>query len=185
MTQNLSNYDFIFGIIILVSTIFGVIRGGVAELLATSSWFIALFVMHEYSEHIKELIPTVVENNILRSLIGYVIAFIGVAIVITIIKLAFHKVIKNLGLGGLNYLIGALFGVARGLIICALLIIVVEFFHFDLQQKWRTSVINPVLLPTIAIIVDQIGDIKPVETMETISQIQKLQLKSNNNILGK
>lgn len=185
MIQNLSNYDFIFGVIILVSAIFGIIRGGVAELLATSSWFIALFIMHEYSDHIKELIPSVIENNILRSLLSYVIAFVGVKIIITLIKIIFHKVIKDLGLGGLNYLIGALFGTARGLIICALLIIVIEFFHFDMQQKWRTSLISPALLPTIAIIVDHMNEIKPVDTIETISQIQKLQLKSNNNFVGK
>ena len=40
---HLSNYDFIFGAIILVSIVFGIFRGGVAELLSMSTWFIALF----------------------------------------------------------------------------------------------------------------------------------------------
>lgn len=185
MTPALSNYDFIFGIIVLVSAIFGIMRGGVAELLATSTWFIALFIMRQYSSQIEAILPSMISNQILRSLLSYVIAFVGVAIVITIIKLIFHKIIKNLGLGGLNYLIGALFGVVRGLIISALIIVVIEVFHFDAQQSWRSSLISPLLVPTVGIIVNQMNEIKPIDTTaNTISQIRKLQNQSED-ILGK
>ena len=53
----LSNYDFVFGIIILISMLLAIFRGGVAELLSISTWFIALFVVRNYSELIEHFIP--------------------------------------------------------------------------------------------------------------------------------
>lgn len=160
---HLSNYDFIFGAIILVSVIFGIFRGGVAELLSMSTWFIALFVMRKYSGEIEKLIPQLVSNSMLRSLVSYIVAFIAVAIVIMLIKIMFHKFIHSLGLGGLNYFIGALFGIARGLVISALIIVVVEMFNMDDKHTWKSSVISPLLVPTVNMIVNQFNSIKKIE----------------------
>lgn len=161
--MHLSNYDFIFGAIIIISIVFGILRGGVAELLSMSTWFIALFVMRKYSTDIEKIIPQLISNSMLRSLLSYIIAFIAVAIIIMLIKMVFHKFIQRLGLGGLNYFIGALFGIARGLVISALIIMVVEMFNMDDKHTWQSSVISPLLVPTVNMIVSQFNSIKKIE----------------------
>ena len=160
---HLSNYDFIFGAIILVSIVFGIFRGGVAELLSMSTWFIALFVMRKYSNAIEKIIPQLISNGMLRSLLSYVIAFVAVAIVIMLVKLMFHRFIHSCGLGGLNYFIGALFGIARGLVISALIIVVVEMFAMDEKHSWQNSIISPLLVPTVNLIVHQFNSIKQID----------------------
>ncbi|HCY38661.1 MAG TPA: hypothetical protein DHV02_02240 [Neisseriales bacterium] len=160
---HLSNYDFIFGAIIVVSVVFGVFRGGVAELLSMSTWFIALFVMRKYSADIEKIIPQLVSNGMLRSLLSYIIAFVAVAIIIMLIKIMFHRFIHSLGLGGLNYFIGALFGIARGLVISALIIVVVEMFTMDEKHSWQSSIISPLLVPTVNLIVNQFNSIKRID----------------------
>mgnify|MGYP000007457912 FL=1 len=154
----LSNYDFVFGIIILISMLLAIFRGGVAELLSISTWFIALFVVRNYSELIERFIPNVVSNPLLRSLLSYLLAFLAVAVVITIIKIIFHKIIHSAGLGGLNYALGAVFGIIRGFIIGALLIIVMEMFNFDKTHSWQKSWFSPVLIPTVTMIVNAIPE---------------------------
>lgn len=153
---HLTNYDFIFGAIILASAILAAIRGCITELLSLSTWFIALFVMQRYSSHIQKIIPQVVNNGLLRSLIAYIIAFLAVAIIIAIIKKIFHKFICSFGLGGLNNLLGFLFGIVRGLIICALIIIIMEMFNLDDSHGWEKSWFSPILKPTVKLIIDAI-----------------------------
>lgn len=155
---HLSNYDFVFAAIILISALLALIRGGVAELLSLSTWFIALFVMRNYAIFIEAYLPAIVSNELLRSLLTYIIAFLIVAIIITIIKAIFHKAIRNLGLNGLNGLIGLLFGVGRGIILCALIILLVEIFNLDPKHDWQASWLSPILTPTVAFIVKAIPD---------------------------
>jgi len=155
---HLSNYDFLFGSIILISAVLAIIRGGVAELLSLSTWFIAFFVMRNYAAQIEQFIPQVITNQLFRSLITYIISFIGIAIVITVIKMIFNKAIAKFGLGGLNYMIGAAFGIIRGLIICSLLVILMEMFNIDKEHSWNKSWFSPILTPAVSMIVNAIPD---------------------------
>lgn len=155
---HLSNYDFVFGGIILISAILAMLRGGVAELLSLSTWFLAFFVMRRYAEIIEKIIPAVISNELFRSLLTYLIAFLLVAVIMMLIKLAFHKLIQSLGLGGLNYMLGVIFGLLRGLIICALLIIILEIFNLDQEQSWQKSWLSPILTPIVSMIVNAIPD---------------------------
>ncbi len=155
---HLSNYDFIFGSIIIISAILAIIRGGVAELLSLSTWFIALFVMRNYASFLEKLIPDIITNGLLRSLISYIIAFFVVATAITLIKMVFHKFIHSFGLGGLNYMLGAIFGIARGIIISALIVILMEMFNLDENHAWQKSWLSPILKPTVTMIINAIPD---------------------------
>lgn len=150
---HLSNYDFLFASIILISAALATIRGGVSELLSISTWFIALFVTRNYAEFIERYIPEIISNELFRSLITYIISFIGVAIIITLLKMTFNKAISKTGLSGLNYLLGALFGIVRGIIICSLLVILMEMFSIDKDKGWNNSWFSPILKPAVNMII--------------------------------
>lgn len=153
---HLSNYDFVFGALIMISAFLAMLRGGIVELLSLSTWFIALFVMRHYAKLIELYMPTVISNQLFRSLLTYIIAFLGVAIIISIIKAIFQKAINNLGLGSLNITLGAIFGIIRGVIISALLIILIEIFNLDTTHSWQHSVLSPILVPSVAVIINAI-----------------------------
>ena len=155
---HLSNYDFVFACIILVSAVLAIIRGGVAELLSLSTWFIAFFVMRRYANIIERFIPDMISNELLRSFLTYLLAFLLVALFMALLKIVFHKLIQSLGLGGLNYMLGGIFGILRGLIICALLILLLEIFNFDTQRNWQQSWFSPILVPIVSMIVNAIPD---------------------------
>lgn len=181
MGSQLSNYDFIFGSIIIASAVLSIFRGGVSELLSLSTWFIALFVMRNYGLLISKIIPEIISNQLLRSLLSYIIAFIAVAVVITIVKLIFHKVIHSFGLSGLNYLIGAIFGIIRGIIVCALVVLVIEMLHNDATHGWQKSWFSPIISPTVTIIVQAI----PPEFKNINSQIGQTVSDNAVKLLGR
>ena len=153
-----SNYDLIFFGIIVASSIFALIRGGIAEILSISSWFIALWLMHKYGDKINYFIPSNITTPLIRSVVVYAVIFIVVAIFIAIIKKIFAKVISQLGLGGLNYLIGLVFGIIRGIFICAIIVIIIEMLNIDPSHNWKHSKTYPIIRPAIELIVGAIPD---------------------------
>lgn len=161
---HLTNYDFLFIAIIGTSTVMAMLKGGVAQLLSLSTWFIALFVSKKYNTQIEAFLPEVVSNAMLRTLLGYVITFVAVAIIITLIKMIFHNFIRSFGLGGLNITIGAIFGAIRGIIICSILIIIIEMIGMDKQHSWHEALISPIIIPSINLLVNNMDALKNIET---------------------
>ena len=153
-----TNYDVIFICIIGASTVFALFRGAVNELLSLSVWFISFIIMQRFGDLIEAKIPQNITNEIIRKLIVFIIAFILVAIIIAIIKKLCTSIIKNIGLGGLNYLLGALFGLIRGILICSILILVVESFRIDKNHDWQKSHLNFILAPSVKAITQSISE---------------------------
>ena len=133
--SKLTTYDIVFIIIILVSVIFATIRGGVSEILSLSTWFISLWLMHRFGTILNQYLPNSISNHMVRMSIVYSSIFLIVAILIAIIKKLANPAIKNTGLNGVNHFIGFVFGVIRGLLICALIILIIDVLSFDKTQS--------------------------------------------------
>ncbi len=156
MNITTGNYDIIFWGIFICSTLLALMRGGIAEILSISSWFVAIWVMKNFGPLIGSIIPDSIHNYFLRGAIIFLIAFVSVAVFIVIIKKICAKFLDSVDLGGLNYIIAALFGIMRGAVVCALLVITIEMLHLDKMHAWRQAKLYPVLTPVISWIVDAI-----------------------------
>ena len=149
MNLALTNYDFIFLIIIGVSSILALIRGGVSELLSLCTWIIVYYIIGHYATTLDTFIPNMVSNHILRTSIVFISVFILVAIFIAIVKKLTLNMISSIGLGGLNYVLGFIFGIIRGIILCALLVVIVEIFNLDNSHGWKKSKLAPLINPVV------------------------------------
>ena len=153
-----ANYDTIFLGIIAVSTVIALFRGAINELLSLSVWFITFALMQHFGNFIEAKILSSITNNLLSGFIVFVGAFILVAIVIAIIKKLCSSLIKSIGLGGLNYLLGSLFGAIRGILICAIIVFIVEILKIDTDHSWQKSHLNFILTPTVTWITKSISN---------------------------
>lgn len=168
MTLFNSYYDIIFFGIITFSAILAFIRGGVAEILSLSSWFIAFWLMHKIGDRIDHLLPNNITDQTLRHIIAFIVIFVVVAILITIIKKLLSSVILAIGLSGINYLIGIIFGIIRGILICAVLIVIVQLLHLDTKHTYQRSHLYPILEPVSHWISSILPNQVPVETKDAI-----------------
>lgn len=149
--NNLSlNYDIAFATIIALSTIFALFRGAIIELLNLSAWVIALYSITKFSPMISRFIPTKIASPLVKNLIAFIIIFILLAIIITVLKKILMRVIESIGLGTLNYLLGALFGIIRGVFICSIIILLLEVFNADTHRSWQRAKIYPLISPVVA-----------------------------------
>jgi membrane protein required for colicin V production len=145
-----SNYDLLFLAIIGISIIIALFRGAITELLNLATWVTTFWLMRTYGTLISQHLPRAIPQNLLlRNIIIFILIFIAVTIIATILKTLMSQLIKNVGLGGLNYTLGLIFGLLRGVLICAALIIVISMFRLDPDHAYQSSRFYPFLKPGI------------------------------------
>lgn len=145
-----SNYDIIFFGIIALSTFAALFRGAVTEILSLVVWISSFWFMRNYGVIISAHLPaSIPDNMLLRNVIVFIIVFIVTAIASKIVKAIMSSMVKGLGLSGLNYTLGILFGALRGVFICSALIIVIAMFRLDPNNAYQDSKAYPFLKPCI------------------------------------
>ncbi|MBQ3695567.1 MAG: CvpA family protein [Alphaproteobacteria bacterium] len=109
--------------IIVISVLFALYRGLVRELLGISSWLLAGFTaLYSYDPLLKACDGTFA-NVKLAAIVGSVLLALLVLIVMTIINAAITRRLRKSSLSGLDRIFGLVFGVARALLIVALIYI--------------------------------------------------------------
>ena len=115
--------DLIVLAIIIISVLFALYRGLVRELLGISSWLLAgLAALYSYDPFIKYM-EGHFENVKLAAIISSVVLALIVLIVMTIVNAAITRRLRKSSLSGLDRIFGLVFGVARALLIVALIYI--------------------------------------------------------------
>ena len=109
--------------IIVISVLFALYRGLVRELLGISSWLLAGFVALYSYNPLLTFMEGHFENVKLAAIVGSVLLALAVLIVMTIVNAFITKRLRKSSLSGLDRIFGFMFGIARALLIVALIYI--------------------------------------------------------------
>lgn len=113
---------FILGIIV-ISVLFALYRGLVRELLGITSWLLAGFTALYSYDPLMKLCAGTFENTKLAAITFSVLLALIVLVVMTIFNAFITKRLRKSSLSGLDRIFGFVFGVARALLIVALIYI--------------------------------------------------------------
>lgn len=109
--------------IIAISVLFALYRGLVRELLGISSWLLAGFTALYSFDPLLSACEGTFENAKLSAMIISVLLALLVLVIMTIINAAITKRLRKSSLSGLDRIFGFFFGIARALLIVALVYI--------------------------------------------------------------
>ncbi|HEV2007125.1 MAG TPA: CvpA family protein, partial [Burkholderiales bacterium] len=104
-----------------------IIHGLVRELLALASWVVAFLVAQMYANDVAGLLPAAIPGQALRALVAFVILFLAVLLVMTLIAIAVSRLFKRAGLGLADRALGAAFGLVRGMAIVMVVVLLAGF----------------------------------------------------------
>ena len=107
-------FDYAVLAIIGISALLSIVHGFVRELLALASWIIAFLVAQLFAADLAPLLPAALPNASLRLLAVFVAVFLAVLLGMTLLAIAISRLVKSAGLGGVDRLVGAVFGLGRG-----------------------------------------------------------------------
>ncbi len=134
--------DIVILIITVLSSVFGLWRGLIKEVLSLLTWIAALLVSRVYSEPLAGLMTGMIENDGIRYVSAFAILFVIVMMLGTFLNFLMSKLLNVTGLKLADRLLGAVFGVARGVIIVLVILFVTSVFVSE-TELWQKSQLIP------------------------------------------
>lgn len=134
--------DIVILIITVLSSLFGLWRGLIKEVLSLLTWIAALLVSRVYSEPLAGLMTGLIENDGIRYVTAFAVLFVTVMMLGTFLNFLMSKLLTITGLKLADRLLGAAFGVARGVIIVLVILFVTNMFVSE-TELWQQSQLIP------------------------------------------
>jgi membrane protein required for colicin V production len=128
-----------------ISLIVGAWRGLVREIVSILGWVIAFLAANLLAGPLGPVMPDAIPTPELRVAAAFGAVFIASLILTSLAGLVLSKVIKAVGLGGLDRLLGAMFGAARGVLILVAAALLAGLTSAPSQPFWRESASGPLL----------------------------------------
>jgi membrane protein required for colicin V production len=136
-------FDYLVIFIMVTSVIIGLVRGLVKEVLSVIGWIIAFIVANAYAAPLAQMLPEAVPGEVLRLILAFIALFIGARILIGLLSLALDALLDAGGLSFIDRALGAVFGVARGLVIVLAGVILCGMTSLPQQDFWKHAVFSP------------------------------------------
>ncbi|WP_339868140.1 CvpA family protein [Pseudohongiella nitratireducens] len=128
--------------VIALSSLFGIARGLVKEVLSLLVWIAAIVIAYQYSDSLSPMLGSVTSNATAQYALAFAIIVIAVLIGGSLVNAFMSRLVSFAGLQASDRILGAAFGMARGVVICA---IVVYFAASVYSQEpwWQESLTLP------------------------------------------
>ncbi len=124
--------------------VISLLRGFVRESLALAGWILAMWVSFLYMNPMAIFLdPYLSLPPSLLSLVSFALLFILTLIIAALVSNLIATLVDRTGLSGTDRAIGMLFGIARGIIIVGILILLAGFTLVPQDPWWKDSVLIP------------------------------------------
>jgi len=137
-------FDYAFLGVLAASIAWGVWRGLVREMLSLAGWVIAFLCANLLAGPLSEYISAAMQPE-LRILFAWLGIFAVVALAAGLVAMLLGRMIKAIGLATTDRWMGALFGLARGLLIMLAFALLVGLTRFSAAAAWKDSIFGPPL----------------------------------------
>ena len=131
--------------VFVASLVLGAWRGLVREVLSTLGWVIAFLAANLLAGPLGPAMPQAIPGPELRIASAYVAVFVASLIVTSLVGLLLSKIVKAVGLGGVDRVLGAVFGTVRGVLIVLAATLIAGLTSAPRQPYWRDSASGPLL----------------------------------------
>jgi membrane protein required for colicin V production len=141
----LTLFDFIVLGLIVISLSIGVWRGVVSEILALIAWVAAFLAARAWGARVGDWTDIGLVDPFWRHIAGFLEVFVGVLVLFALARWLMTLMLKAVGLRPLDRVLGAVFGVARGLLVAWAAVLLSGFTALPQETWWRQAVLAPPL----------------------------------------
>lgn len=131
--------DWIFLGILLISMLVGAWRGLVFEVLSVLSWIAAFVLAQWFAPTAAQWLPIAGASEAIRYAAGFVVVFVAAIFLGGLIAFLTKKLIAAVGLRPADRMLGAIFGLARGIIVLLALAVVAGMTPLKSAAMWQES----------------------------------------------
>lgn len=134
-------FDYVVLIIFGISILLSIIRGIVREVLSIAGWVIAFIAASAYAADFEPFVPSEIGGS-LRIVAAFIIVCIATLLIAVLVTMLLNSLIKNVGLGFIDRILGAFFGFARALIIVLVIVLISGLTALPQQPIWQDAMFS-------------------------------------------
>lgn len=124
---------------VALSVLIGLVRGLVVEVLSIAIWVVAVALAIRHGEAVGALFQEAVELPSARVALGYGLVFFGTTIVGALLLWLTRQLVAGTGLSGTDRLLGAGFGLVRGVLLVVVVVTLARMTPLPRDQWWQES----------------------------------------------
>jgi len=134
--------DYIIIVLIAISAAISLVRGFVREAMALAGWVLAVWVSLLYMHSMAIFIDSYLNlPPSILAMVAFAILFIITLILSALVANMIAGLVDRTGLSGTDRAIGMLFGIARGILIVGVLVLLAGFTLVPQDPWWKESVL--------------------------------------------
>lgn len=135
-------FDYTVIVIVILSALLGWWRGLVYEIFSLLSWIAAVLLTHFLAATILPYMPASMGSEIIRTAAAYVLLFIAILLLGSVATMLLSKLVKFAGLRWQDGMLGVLFGVARGILVALVLVLLAGLTDLPKEAAWRNALLS-------------------------------------------
>jgi len=125
--------------VLVSSMLLGAWRGLVYEVLSVLGWAVSFFTAQWFAPSVAAMLPLQSAGEPVRYAAAFVLVFIGVLVMCSLLTVAIKKLVQAVGLRPIDRTLGAGFGILRGLILLLAATVVMNMTALKTSSWWQES----------------------------------------------
>ncbi len=139
-------FDLIVIGIVGLSAVFAFARGLVRVVMSLVALVAGVLAAIHLSPAAANMLTTLSDNAVTRYLVAFAMIFTVVVIVGALLGWLLARAIRAIGLGFIDRVLGAVFGVARGVLIVVIGVLLAGLTTLPRQEWWQNAFLSPPLV---------------------------------------
>ncbi|HEX5362876.1 MAG TPA: CvpA family protein [Gallionella sp.] len=132
----MTGFDYTLIAILVASLLLGLWRGLVYESLSLAGWPIAFVLSKLFASRLAPMMPG---DATMRMVLAYIVVFVAALLLWSVLVWLVSRLMKAVGLGGLDRLLGGVFGLVRGVLVVLALVWLAGLTSMPEQSFWRNA----------------------------------------------
>lgn len=133
--------------ILAFSTLISIVRGFFREALSLVSWIAAFWISFSFCKPLSQALEPYIHQNTFRIAASVLILFVVTLIAGSMLNFIISRLVSRAGLGGLDRLMGMVFGFARGLLFVAVILLVAQALIPAQDPIWTRALLPKYFVP--------------------------------------
>ena len=138
----MNGFDLALLVVVAASTLFAFVRGVIREMIALVTWVAGFVLAIHYAGPLAGWWTRLDMTPVAKHLLAFATILVAVMILGALVAWMLSRVVKAIGLGFVDRLLGAIFGLARGLLILVVFALVAGVTALPKRDWWQNSTLG-------------------------------------------
>jgi membrane protein required for colicin V production len=126
-----------------LSMLLAFFRGVTRELIALAAWVLGFVAAVALTPLLGGMLPEITDNPVIKYLIAFMVIFLGSLVLGALIAWPLSSAIRKAGLGFVDRFLGAVFGIARGVVLVTAFVLVAGLTTLPRLDWWQNAALAP------------------------------------------